>query len=169
MTAVTIVVLLVALQRLAELVYARRNTTRLLAAGGIEHGARHYRLFVVLHGGWLIAVFAFADPAATLSAPLLVLFVALQVARLWVIASLGRYWTTRVITFPGAPLIRHGPYRFMRHPNYAIVVAEIAVLPLVFGEWALALVFSALNLALLRYRIRVENVALAERVATGPG
>jgi methyltransferase len=168
-SAVALVVLLVALQRLAELVHARRNTKRLLAKGGIEHGARHYPLFVLLHGGWVIAVLLVADPKVPLNAPLLALFVALQLARLWVIASLGRYWTTRIITIPGAALVRRGPYRFLRHPNYAIVAAEIAVLPLIFGEWALALVFSALNLALLHHRIRVENAALAERATPRPG
>jgi methyltransferase len=83
----------------------------------------------------------------------------LQVARYWTIASLGRYWTTRVIVVPGAPAVRRGPYRFMRHPNYAVVAGEIAVLPLVFGAWRIALVFSVLNAAILAHRIRVEDAA----------
>ena len=161
MSLAVVIVLLVVLLRLAELVYAQRNAARLHAEGGIEHGARHYPLFILLHGSWLVAIAVFADPAA-LNLPLLGAFVVLQVARLWVIASLGRHWTTRIITVPGAPLVRQGPYQFMRHPNYLIVAAEIALLPLVFGEWAVAAVFSAFNFALLRHRIRVENAALAE-------
>ena len=90
-------------------------------------------------------------------------FLALQAARVWVLATLGRYWTTRIITLPDAPLVRRGPYRFVRHPNYLIVAAEIAVLPLVFGAWQIALVFSILNLLLLSHRIRRENAALAGR------
>ena len=91
---------------------------------------------------------------------LLGLFVVLQAGRLWVIASLGRFWTTRIVTLANTPLVRHGPYRFLRHPNYAIVVAEIAVLPLAFGAWQIALGFTLANLPLLAYRIRIENAAL---------
>ena len=90
-------------------------------------------------------------------------FAGLQALRLWIIHSLGPFWTTRVITLPGAPLVRRGPYRFLRHPNYVVVVAEIAVLPLVFGAWRIAAVFSVLNLALLAWRIRIEQRALAPR------
>jgi methyltransferase len=89
----------------------------------------------------------------------------LQAARLWVLASLGRFWTTRIVILPGAPLVRRGPYRYLRHPNYLVVAAEIAVLPLVFGAWGIALVFSLLNLVLLIQRIRVEDAALAPRRA----
>lgn len=162
-----VVVLLVAAERLAELLYARRNTRRLLTQGGIEAGARHYPLFIVLHGGWLLALFFLVPPDAPVDGWLLAVFAALQGARLWVILSLGRFWTTRVITLPGASLVRRGPYRFLRHPNYLIVVAEIAVLPLAFEAWRIALVFSALNLALLAHRIRVENAALAATTRHG--
>ena len=93
--------------------------------------------------------------------PLLALFAALQLGRLWVIATLGRRWTTRVMVRPGAKLVAGGPYRYMRHPNYAIVAAEIAVLPLAFGAMAIAVVFSALNLALIARRIAIEDRALA--------
>lgn len=158
-------VLLVALQRLAEVAWARRNERRLRAAGGIELGAAHYPLFFLLHGGWLAALWLFVPADAPVIWPLLILFGLLQAARLWVIGSLGRYWTTRVLTVPGAPLIERGPYRFMRHPNYLVVAAEIAVLPLAFGAWEVAVVFSALNGLLLWYRIRVEEEALAPRRA----
>lgn len=156
-------VLVVALQRLGELVYARRNARRLLAAGGHEVGAGHYPLLVLLHGGWLAALFTLTPADATVSWPLFALFAALQAGRIWVIATLGRWWTARVITVPGAPLVRHGPYRHIRHPNYLIVAAEIAVLPLAFGQAWLALVFTILNLALLRHRIRIEDAALGDR------
>jgi len=89
---------------------------------------------------------------------------------MWVIITLGPYWTTRVITLPGAPLVRKGPYRLMRHPNYAIVVAEIAVLPLTFGAWTIAIVFSVLNALLIAHRISLEDAGLAERrQAATPG
>jgi methyltransferase len=165
MSWVAIIVALVAVERIAELVRARRNTRALLAKGGVEVGAGHYPLLVLLHGAWLAALL-YAVPADTLpSLGWLGAFVLLQAFRLWVLASLGPYWTTRIITLPGAPLVRSGPYRFLRHPNYVVVVAEIAVLPLVFGAWRVALVFSALNLALLAWRIRVEQQALAPRAS----
>jgi len=156
-----VIALLVALQRLAELVYARRNTRRLLAAGGREVGAAHYPLLVALHAAWLLAIFFFVPPDAPVSWPLLALYGLLQAARLWVLASLGARWTTRVVVLPDRPLIAHGPYRWLRHPNYAIVAAEIAVLPAAFGAWALALAFSLLNAGVLAWRLRVEERALA--------
>jgi methyltransferase len=161
-----VIVLLVALQRLGELVLARHNTERLLRAGAREVGRRHYPLFVLLHGGWLLALFVLTPPERTISASLLTAFILLQAARVWVVASLGPYWTTRVITVPDAPLVRRGPFRWLRHPNYVVVTAEIAILPLAFGQWELALVFSLLNALLLRHRVRVENAALRERHAT---
>ncbi len=156
-------VLLVAAQRLAEVALARRNERRLLARGGIEVGASHYPLLFVLHGSWLAALWLLVPPDAPVIWPLLVLFALLQAARLWVIASLGQYWTTRILTVPGAPLVRRGPYRWIKHPNYLVVAAEIAVLPLAFGAWEIALLFSALNALLLWRRIRVEEAALAPR------
>jgi methyltransferase len=161
-----LVVLLVALQRLIELLIAQRNTTRLLAQGGREIGAAHYPLFILLHGGWLVALFALTPADAPISWPLLTLFVLLQLGRVWVVVSLGRYWTTRIVTLPAAPLVKRGPYRFLRHPNYLIVIGEIAVLPLTFGQWQLAAVFSVLNLALLAWRIRIEDAALSPRRQT---
>ena len=157
------IVLVVAALRLAELIYAARNHRRLLAAGGSEVGAGHYPLFVLLHGSWLVALFFLVPADAPIHPVPLALFVVLLAGRAWVIATLGRYWTTRIITVPGAPLVRGGPYRLVRHPNYVIVVGEIVVLPLAFGAWQIALVFSLLNAALLRHRIRVEDAALAER------
>ena len=149
----------VTLQRLAELVLSQRNTKRLLADGAQEHGAGHYPLLVALHTAWLAALWWWA-PGRAVDLPLLALFALLQLARVWVIATLGGRWTTRIIVKPGAPLVRSGPYRLLNHPNYWIVAVEIAVLPLVFGLIELALAFSALNLFILAVRIWAENAAL---------
>ena len=162
------VVALVALQRLVELGWSRRNEKGLLARGGREVGARHYPLLVLLHAGWLVSLLVFA-PRGAVSPILLGAFVALQAGRLWVITTLGPYWTTRVITVADAPLIRTGPYRWLRHPNYWIVVGEIALLPAAFGAYAVAVVFSILNAVLLLYRVRVEEGALTERRQTPSG
>jgi methyltransferase len=155
----------VAVQRLAELLLARRNTENLLAAGGRETGAGHYKLIVALHGGWLVAIFLTVAPDATVNWWLIGAFAVLQAGRIWVIASLGRYWTTRIVTLPGAPLIHGGPYRWMRHPNYLIVAGEIALLPLAFGAWEIALGFSIANLAVTAWRIKIEDQALESRRA----
>jgi methyltransferase len=165
MIAAYVIIGLVALQRLAELPYAARNTRRLLASGASEYGRRHYPLFVVLHASWLLAVVLALPPDPPINLAPLIAYVVLEVLRLWVLLSLGPYWTTRIISLPKAPLVRKGPYRFVRHPNYWIVVGEIALLPLVFGETMVAALFSLLNAALLFWRIRVENAALAARKA----
>ncbi|MCH7539591.1 MAG: hypothetical protein IH999_04215 [Proteobacteria bacterium] len=159
------IVALVVLQRLGELVHARRNTRRLLAEGAVEVGADHYPLFILLHGAWLLALLLAVPEDAPLHWPLIGLFAALLAVRVWTIASLGKYWTTRIITLPGAPLVKRGPYRFLHHPNYLVVIAEIAILPLAFGAWEIALVFSLMNLLLLRHRVRVEEAALSGRRA----
>ncbi|MGN6515279.1 MAG: isoprenylcysteine carboxyl methyltransferase family protein [Rhizomicrobium sp.] len=156
---------LVALQRLAELPMAERNTRRLLAQGAVEIGRAHYPIIVVLHVAWLIAIFLALPAPPVIHAVPLAVYIALQGLRIWTLWSLGPYWTTRIITLPGAPLIKRGPYRFMRHPNYAIVEAEIAVLPLVFGEWMVAAIFLAANTIVLATRIREEDRALAARRA----
>ncbi|HKU98554.1 MAG TPA: isoprenylcysteine carboxylmethyltransferase family protein [Vineibacter sp.] len=158
----------VVLQRLAELALAHRNTRRLLAEGGHEIGARHYPLFILLHGSWLAAL-ALVVPWSTEPVwGLVAVFLVLQVLRVWVVISLGRFWTTRIITVDKAPLIRRGPYRLVRHPNYWIVVGEMAVFPLAFGAWPIAIIWSALNALLLRHRIRIENTALARRQQPAP-
>ena len=167
MSVLWIVLALVAVQRGIELVYASRNTRRLLGAGGVEIGARHYPLFVLLHASWLIAMAAFVPPQTPPNWWLLGLFAILQALRVWVVRTLGPYWTTRIITVPNVPLVRTGPYRFFRHPNYLVVVGEIAVLPLAFGAVWIALVFSVLNAALLVLRTRIEENALAVRRSAG--
>ena len=168
MSPVAIVVGLVAAQRIVEIAYATRNTRALKRRGGIEHGRGHYPLLVVIHTAWLAALLLFVPGDAPLSWAWLGLFLAMQALRLWVIASLGPYWTTRIITLAGASLVRRGPYRFLRHPNYVVVAVEILALPLAFGAWRIALVFSLLNLAALAWRIRVEEQALAPQRLVPP-
>ena len=163
MSPLYLILAIVAGQRLVELAYARRNERRLFARGAYEVGREHYPLFILLHGGWLLTMLVTVSPGAVPNWTLIGVMGGLQLLRLWVVASLGPYWTTRIITLPDAPLIRRGPFRFLRHPNYAVVVAEIAVLPLAFGAYGIAAVFSALNLLLLRRRIGVEERALAPR------
>ena len=157
------VLVAVAVQRIWELGLANRNTRRLLSEGAVEVGARHYPLFILLHGSWLAAI-AVATPTAMAPNPwLLSVYAGLQFGRLWVIATLGRFWTTRIITLPSAPLVRRCPYRFVRHPNYVVASLEIAVLPLAFGQVWIALAWSVANALLVGWRIRVEDQALNER------
>ncbi len=155
-----VILALVTLQRLGELWLSRRNTGRLLAQGAVEHSPGHYPLIVAVHTLWLAALWwlAITQPVST---AWLALFVVIELVRIWVLASIGSRWTTRIITLPKETLVRRGPYRFVNHPNYLVVVAEIAVLPLVFGLWQVALVFSLLNAAVLAIRIRAENRALS--------
>jgi methyltransferase len=155
----------VAAQRIGELWYAQRNTRALFARGAVEIGRKHYPLFVILHTAWLLAIlFALTRPARVNIVPL-VAYLVLEAVRIWTMLSLGPYWTTRIITVPNAPLVRRGPYRFVRHPNYLIVAGEIALLPLVFGELWVAVAFSVLNAALLLWRIREEESALRTRLS----
>jgi methyltransferase len=155
---------LVTAQRLGELLLARSNTRGLLAEGGYEVGASHYPLIVALHVAWLSGLWyltvARAPAEHHVDLLWLALFVALQLGRVWVIASLGRRWTTRIIVVRDAPLVRRGPYRFMSHPNYWVVAGEILVLPLVFGLAWYGLVFTVLNAAMMWIRIRAETAAL---------
>ena len=158
-----VILALVALQRLAEVVYAERNTRKLLERGSVEIAPEQHKWFVSLHVLWLLAMWIFIPHTTIPQWWLIGFYVLLQFGRLWALTSLGPYWTTRIITLPGAPLVRRGPYRFMRHPNYAVVVCELATLPLAFGAWQIALAFTLLNAALLTWRIRTENTALSTR------
>jgi methyltransferase len=150
----------IVIERLAELLLAKRNTARLFAAGGEEFGGSHYLLIVALHVAWIMGLWFFACDQH-IDRTLLGIFVLLQGARFWVIRSLGSRWTTRVIVVPGMPPVSRGPYRLMRHPNYCIVALEIAIVPLALGLPIFAVIFFLLNAALLFWRIRVEDAALA--------
>ena len=167
MSLFRLVLLLVAVARVLELIYANRNARHLLRAGAREVGRGHYPLIVGLHGAWFVAMLAMIPIDAPPHWRWLAFFFVLQLGRIWVLASLGRFWTTRIVTLPGAPLVRRGPYRFMRHPNYLIVELEIISLPLAFGAPLIAVAFGLANAALLWWRIRIENAALAARQPAG--
>jgi methyltransferase len=169
----TLLVGAVALQRLAELALSRRNVRHLLAEGGVEVGRSHYRWMVLLHTTFLFScvleVWSLRRPLiGVLAIAMLTALVAAAALRGWVILTLGRRWSTRVVCLPGAALLRGGPYRFLRHPNYVAVVVEMTALPLVHTAWLTALFFTAANLVLLRERVRVEERALAS-FAEGAG
>lgn len=159
MSALDIAVGAVAAQRLAELAWSRRNVRQLRALGGIEHGAAHYPLIVAFHASWLTAMMLFIPAEAEPNTALLAAYALLQPLRYWAIASLGQYWTTRVIVVAGSAPVHHGPYRFLRHPNYWVVALEIPLLPGAFGAWIVAAIFGVGNLAILAYRIAVEQAA----------
>jgi methyltransferase len=163
-TAAEVILALVTAQRGAELLLSRRNTQRLMARGAVEIAPGHHPFMVVLHASWLIALWVFGhDQAVNLIA--LAAYLVLQGGRAWVMLTLGARWTTGIIVLPNQPLISRGPYRFLRHPNYAVVAAEIALLPMMLGLAWIAAIFTALNAAVLFVRIRAENRALeASRV-----
>ncbi|RUM25985.1 hypothetical protein EFQ99_06730 [Rhizobium vallis] len=146
-------------QRLGELVLARRNTAALLARGAREVAPEHYPLMVALHAGWIVGLWLLAA-GRPVELFWFALFMGLQALRLWVLATLKGRWTTRIIILPGAPLVRSGPYRLLRHPNYVIVIGEIAALPLAFGLPLYGVVFSLLNACVLLIRVKAENAAL---------
>lgn len=160
MTPAALLLALVTAERLGELWLARRNTAALIAGGAVEHAPAHYPLIVLLHAAWLAGLWllAWSSPINTFW---LVVFLLLQVLRVWVLATLGPRWTTRIIVQPGASLVARGPYKWLSHPNYVVVVGEIAVLPLALGLPWYALAFSLANAAVLTIRIRAENAALA--------
>jgi methyltransferase len=166
LTFFTALVLLVGVERLAELVVSKRNAAWSLRRGGTETGRGHYPVMVVLHTGLLAGMLVEAwvrrpHVPAALAGSMLALAVASQVLRWWCITTLGPRWNTRVIVVPGLPLVTTGPYRLLSHPNYVAVVVEGVALPLVHAAWVTAVVFTVANAALLTVRLRVENRALA--------
>jgi len=156
----SVILVLVTVQRLGELMLSRYNTRKLLARGAIEVGAGHYPLIVSVHAAWLIALWIWGR-GESVNLVALALFIALQGLRVWIIATLGARWTTRIIVLPGEPLVASGPYRYLSHPNYAVVAAEIAMLPLALHLPMLALIFTGLNAAMLAIRLRAETRALS--------
>jgi len=155
------------LQRGAEELYSQRNTRRLIAAGGHEEGRAYYPVVAVTHLAWIASVFFLIPAAAPIVWPAAMLFLLLQVVRYWIIASLGRYWTHRIITLDGAPIVRRGPYRSVSHPNYAVTYAETFLLPLAFGATALAFIMTAVWFVVIRYKLVLEDRALAARRGDG--
>ena len=161
MSFASIILTLVTLQRLGELVLARHNTQKLLARGAVEIGAAHYPLIVSVHAAWIAALWVLGrDQEVDFLA--LAAFIVMQGLRIWILATLGSRWTTRILVLPGEPLIATGPYRYLPLPNYAVVIAEIALLPLALHLPWVALVFTALNAAVIMIRLRSESRALAE-------
>ena len=158
-TTAIIILALVTLQRLSELIIAKRNTAQLQAKGAVEHGASHYPVMVLLHASWLLGLWWFGWNS-TIIWPLMLAYIALQGFRIWILATLGSRWTTRILTLPNETLVARGPYRFMRHPNYALVLLEVPLLPLALGLNAIAIIYCILNIAMLAWRIRIENAAL---------
>jgi methyltransferase len=157
-----ILLTLVTIQRLAELVIARRNTAALLANGGREIGARHYPAIVIFHAAWLLGLWYFARGQGV-NWILIAVFAVLQAARVWVLTTLGPRWTTRIILMPEKPLVVGGPFKFMNHPNYAVVALEIFVLPMAFGLLWFAFVGGVINICLLAARVNIEEQALSQK------
>ena len=139
-----IAAVLVLAQRGLEEIHSARNTRRLLAEGGHEEDAIYYPVVAATHLAWIASLAFLISPQAPVIWPLIACYLALQVVRYWVIASLGRFWTHRIITVPGAPITRAGPYRYVSHPNYAVTLIETFVLQLAFGALALAVIMTSL-------------------------
>lgn len=168
MSAILLVlaVAVVAGQRMLELRYSRRNERRLRARGAVERGAGHYPLMVAIHAGWLVCTLVEGllrgpDIPGWWPVPF-ALFLLVQPLRYWAIFSLGENWNVRILVVPGRRLVRRGPYRYFPHPNYVVVAVEVLTLPLIFGAWVTALVFTVLNTAFFSVRIREEERALRE-------
>ena len=165
MTAYILLIVAVALERLAELIISRRNLAWARSHGGYESGFGHYPFMVVLHTGLLVACLVEAAQRPFIPAlgwSMFAVVVLAQALRWWCITTLGHRWNTRIVVIPGLPLVGSGPYRWLRHPNYVAVVAEGIDLPLVHTSWVTAVVFTVLNAALLRVRISAENAAMAQ-------
>jgi len=160
-----LLILAVGIERLAELIVAKRNAQWAFGHGGKEFGHNHYPAMVTIHTallvGCVVEVWALHRPFIPwLGWPMLAVAALSQVLRWWCVTTLGRRWNTRVIVVPNAALVRQGPYRWLHHPNYVAVVAEGLALPLVHTAWLTAAVFSLANALLLTVRIRTENSAL---------
>ncbi|MCG8562113.1 MAG: hypothetical protein MI824_20130 [Hyphomicrobiales bacterium] len=160
-----IIAVLILLQRVLEDAYATHNTKRLLDEGAREVGRAYYPVVAVTQLCWIAGLFLLISPDAPVYWPLLAVYLALQVARYWTVAALGRYWTLRIVTLDDAPIMRHGPYGTLRHPFYVITLIETALLPLALGAWAYAAIMTAIWAAVLHYAILLEDRALADRRA----
>jgi len=158
-------------QRGLEEIYSQWNTRRLLAQGAHEEGREYYTVVAVTHLAWISAIFFLISPQENASSLLIALYLVLQFARYWIIGTVGRYWTHRIITLPGAPIVGRGPYKFIKHPNYMVSIIETFLLPACFGAYALSGIMGAVWTVVLLYKMRLEDAALAgRRNATGaPG
>jgi methyltransferase len=157
------VALLVLLQWALEELYSERNTHRLLVDGAREAGGDFYRVVAAAHLCWIAGLAFLVPPNAPVQPLPLAIFIALQPLRYWIIATLGRFWNHRIVSLPRAPIVKRGPYRLTRHPNYVVAIAETFVLPLAFGQFAFAVIFPTFWIVVLRHKIRLEDAALAKR------
>jgi methyltransferase len=164
MTLFIIIVSVVIVQRLAELLLARRNASKMSSLGAVEHDKKGYKYIVIMHISFFIAMvleFIFLNRSINVFSPyLFVIFLLAQVLRYWAITTLGVYWNTRIIVLKGSKPIYSGPYKFLKHPNYIAVITELAVIPLMFSCYFTSLLFTPLNLSVLRRRIKIETAAL---------
>jgi methyltransferase len=158
-----IVAILILAQRGLEEIYSARNTKALIAAGAHEVGSAYYPVVAATHLAWIASLFFLIPADAPILWPLIVYYLLLQLVRYWVIGSLGRFWTHRIFTLPGAPVVARGPYRYLRHPNYAVTIVETFVLPLAFGALALAGIMTALWWTVLAYKMRLEDQEMDAR------
>jgi methyltransferase len=158
-----VVALIILAQRGAEEFYSARNTRALIAAGAKEAGRSYYPVVATTHLAWIASLFFLIPATATASYILAALYIALQGVRYWVIGTLGRFWTHRILTLDNAPIVRRGPYEYLRHPNYAVTIAETFLLPTVFGALALGIIMTAVWAAVLAYKIELEDEALSAR------
>ena len=163
------ILIAVLVERIVELGISARNSRWLIERGATELGAGHYPLFFLLHGSWFVAIIYTVSPDRAVNWWLIAAFAMLQLGRLWILVTLGKYWNTRIYILRDQPLVTTGPYRWFRHPNYLIVTLEIPLLPLAFGAWKIAIAWSIANAALLWHRIRIEETALAPRRASFAG
>ena len=157
------VMLYVVISRLSELCLSHYNTKRLLQQGAQSHHDGHYKFIILCHAGWIISLLILTPMDSHANMLFLLLFIMVQILRYWVLWTLGRYWTTRIISLPNAPLVKKGIYRYIKHPNYMVVVLEFMLLPSIFAQYEIAIIFSLLNGCLLFYRIKCENKVLALR------
>ncbi len=161
-----VVITIVIIQRLLELIVAKRNETWMRSQGAYEVGAKHYPIMVLMHVTFFISliveVFVVNRPLSSIWIILLLIFLLAQALRVWCLTSLGKFWNTKIIILPGANVVKKGPYAFMRHPNYVIVTTELLVLPLIFSAYFTAILFTLLNVWMLSVRIPVEEKALKQ-------
>lgn len=156
------ILIFILIERITELFWSQRNTKRLIQNGGKEYFGTHYRWIVAFHALWFLFLFFSVSPIAKINPMILIIFVCLEFCRLWVLLTLGSRWTTKIIKIPKEKPITNGPYQFIRHPNYVVVVGEIFIVPLIFGLWELALLGSLIHAILIVHRIKKENLVWRE-------
>ena len=150
------------LLRIGELILAKRNEKWLLRHGAVEYGKQHYPYIVALHVAFLVSLLLeyYTQQAHVYSTFLIVVYFVLLAFKTWVILSLGKFWNTKIFHIANMPLVQKGPYKYFKHPNYLVVIAEIAIIPLAFHLYYTAVIFTLLNMAMLFVRVREENKAM---------